>query len=187
MELRDWSIGRKLMVMMMAASTAVLLLVCAVLLGYDVVTAKQATADHLSTLVQIISDNSTAALGFGDQAAASEVLATLKAEPHITAAFLYDKQGNVFASYHPKGSNSSEALPLRRRGTYYQGDQIVQYLPMTLSGDALGTVCVQSDLAEVTPALPKLCDHRRHRPGHLLAHRTAVCYPLSPHHHRPAQ
>jgi len=150
MELRDWSIGHKLMVMMMATSTAVLLLVCAVLLGYDVVTAKQATADHLSTLVQIISDNSTAALSFGDRGAAGEVLATLKAEPHITSACIYDKQGNVFASYHPKGSASTEALPLRQRGTYYQGDQMVQYLPMSLGGDALGTVCIQSDLAEVT-------------------------------------
>jgi methyl-accepting chemotaxis protein len=147
MELRDWSIGRKLMVMMMATSTAVLLLVCAVLLGYDVVTARQATADHLSTLVQIISDNSKAALSFGDHAAAGEVLATLKAEPHITAACIYDKQGKVFASYRPRGGATE--LPLRNRGSYYEGDQLVQYLPMSLGADELGTVCIQSDMAEV--------------------------------------
>jgi len=149
MKFRNWSIGRKLMIMMMAASSAALLLVCAVLLGYDVVTAKQATAEHLSTLVQIIADNSKAALSFGDQAAATEMLASLKAEPHITAACIYDKQGKPFVSYYPKGASNSELLPFRNPGTYSDSDHLVQYLPMTLAGEQIGSVCIQSDTAEV--------------------------------------
>ena len=135
MKFRNWSVGHKLMFLMMAASSAALLLVCAVLLGYDVVTSKSATAEHLSTLVQIIADNSKAALSFGDQAAAGEVLATLKAEPHITAACIFDKQGKPFASYHPKGASSSNAPPLRSPGTYSESDHLMQYLPMTLAGE----------------------------------------------------
>ncbi len=148
MTLRNWSVGHKLMILMMAASTAALLLVCAVLLGYDVVTSKRATAEHLSTLVQIIGDNSKAALSFGDQAAAGEVLATLKAEPHITAACIYDKQGKPFAQYHPKES-SSTAPPLRSPGTYFESDHLLQYMPMTLAGEEIGSVYVESDTAEL--------------------------------------
>src|SRR5208282_4324914 len=122
MHFRNWSVGRKLMILMMAASSATLLLVCAVLMGYDFVTTSRATTEHLATLVQIIADNSKAALSFGDAAAAGEVLATLKAEPHITAACVYDKQGKPFASYHPKGASSSEAPPLRSPGTYSESD-----------------------------------------------------------------
>ena len=150
MKFRDWSIGRKLMILMMAASTAALLLVCAGLVGYDVVTSKRATAEHLSTLVQIIADNSKAALSFGDQAAASEVLATLKAEPHITAACIYDKQGKPFALYHPNGANSSDVPPLRNPGTYFESDRLVQYLPMTLAGEQIGSVYIETDMTEVT-------------------------------------
>jgi methyl-accepting chemotaxis protein len=150
MKFRDWSIGRKLMILMMAASSAALLLVCAVLLGYDIVTSKQATAEHLSTLVQIIADNSKAALSFGDQAAAGEVLATLKAEPHITAACIYDKQGKPFALYHPKGASNSYVPPLRRPGTYFESDRLVQCLPMTLAGEEIGSVYIESDMTEVT-------------------------------------
>src|ERR1700687_32854 len=139
MKFRDWSIGRKLMVLMMAASSAALLLVCAVLLVYDVATAKRATAEHLSTLVQIIADNSKAALSFGDQAAAGEVLATLKAEPHITAACIYDKQGKPFVLYQPKGASSSDVPPLRSPGTYSESDRLVQYLPMKLAGEEIGS------------------------------------------------
>ena len=150
MKFRNWSVGHKLMILMMAASTAALLLVCAVLLGYDVVTSKRATAEHLSTLVQIISDNSKAALSFGDQAAAGEVLATLRAEPHITASCIYDKQGKPFASYYPKGSSNYSAPPLRSPGTYYESDRLLQYLPMTLNGEQIGSVYIESDTTEVT-------------------------------------
>jgi methyl-accepting chemotaxis protein len=150
MKFRNWSVGHKLMILMMVASSAALLLVCAVLLGYDVFTSKRATSEHLSTLVQIIADNSKAALSFGDPSAATEVLATLKAEPHITAAFIYDKQGKSFASYHPKGASNSYVLPLRNPGTYYDSDRLVQYLPMTLSGEEIGSVCIESDTTEIT-------------------------------------
>jgi methyl-accepting chemotaxis protein len=150
MKFRNWSVGHKLMILMMVASSAALLLVCAVLLGYDVVTSKRATAEHLSTLVQIIADNSKAALSFGDQAAAGEVLATLKAEPHITASCIYDKQGKPFAIYHPKGANNSSAPPLRSPGTYYESDRLLQYLPMTLNGEEIGSVYIESDTTEVT-------------------------------------
>jgi methyl-accepting chemotaxis protein len=137
------------MFMMMVASSTALALVCAVLLGYDVVTSRRATAEHLSSLVQVIADNSKAALSFGDQGAAGEVLATLKAEPHITAACIFDKQGKPFAFYHPRGTGYVEAPPLKSPGTYYEGDNLVQYLPMTLSGDQIGTAYIASDMAEV--------------------------------------
>ncbi len=149
MNFRNWSVGRKLMILMMAASSATLLLVCAVLMGYDFVTFKRATSEHLSTLAQIFADNSSAALSFNDPAAAGEVLATLKAEPHITAAYVYDKQGKPFASYHPKGTSISEAPPLRSPGTYSESDHLLQYLPMTLAGEQIGTVYIESDTAEM--------------------------------------
>jgi methyl-accepting chemotaxis protein len=137
------------MFLMMAASSAALVLVCAVLLGYDVVTSKHATDEHLSNLIQIIADNSKAALSFGDQTAAGEVLATLRAEPHITAACIFDKQGKPFASYHSKAASSLNAPPLRSPGTYSESDHLMQYLPMNLAGEEIGTAYIESDTAEL--------------------------------------
>jgi methyl-accepting chemotaxis protein len=148
MKFRNLSVGRKLMILMMAASSVALLLGCAVLLGYDVVTSKQASAEHLSTLVQIIADNSKAAVSFGDQTAAGEVLATLRAEPHITAACIFDKQGKPFARYSPKGA-SSEVPPMRAPGTYFESDRFMQYMPMSLSGEQIGSVYIESDTSEM--------------------------------------
>ena len=149
MNFRNLSVGRKLMILMMATSSVALLLVCAVLLGYDVVTSKRTTTEHLSTLIQIIGDNSKAALSFGDQSAAREVLATLKAEPHITGACIYDKQGKPFASYNPNGASDADVPPLRSPGTYFESDRLIQYLPIALAGEQIGEVYIESDTAEI--------------------------------------
>jgi methyl-accepting chemotaxis protein len=150
MRFQDVSIGRKLTVLMMGASTAALVLVCTVLLGYDLRTSKRTTADHLSTLAQIIADNSKAALSFGDQSAAGEALASLKAEPHITAACIFDKQGKPFATYNAAGGNASYVPEFKQPGTYFESDRLVHSRRMTLNGDEIGTVCIESDTSAMT-------------------------------------
>jgi methyl-accepting chemotaxis protein len=150
MKFRNWSVRHKLMLLMMAASTAALLLACAVLLGYDLITARQMTAAHLSTLAQIIGDNSKAALSFGDQAAATEVLAALKAEGHITAAYIYDQRSAPLASYHAQGTNNSSAPALRSPGTYFESDRLVLCRRITLGAEEIGSVYIESDTADVS-------------------------------------
>lgn len=149
MRFRDYSLPRKLMVLMMLASSIALILMCAILLVYDIGTAKRATASHLASLAQIIADNSKAAVSFGDQPAATEVLSSLKAEPHITRACIYDKQGKLFAVYHLDGSSESSVLTLRSPGTYFDPNEVVQYQRMMLGDDEIGTVCIESDMADI--------------------------------------
>jgi len=150
MQFRDFSVRRKLMALMMVASTAALLLACIVLLGYDLITARQTSASHLSTLSQIIADNSKAALSFGDPKAASEVLGALKAESHVRAAYIYDKQGQVFASYHAQAESEGKTPALRNPGTYFESGSMILCRRMTLGGEDLGTVYLESDTGELT-------------------------------------
>ena len=146
---RDLPVRRKLMILMMLASSVALVLMCAVLLVYDIDTAKQATAAHLSSLAQIIADNSKAAVSFGDQAAATEVLSTLKAEPHITVACIYDKQGRLFAIYRTTDARNSSVPTLKTPGTYFESNRLAQYREMKLGGDQIGSVGIESDMADV--------------------------------------
>lgn len=161
MRFRDYSLPRKLMILMLLASSIAPILMCAILLVYDISTAKQATASHLGSLAQIIADNSKAAVSFGDQPAATEVLSSLKAEPHITRACIYDKQGKLFAVYHLDGSSESSVLALRSPGTYFDPNEVVRYQRMMLGGDEIGSVCIESDMADV--------DERFRRYGGILA------------------
>src|ERR1700744_5093143 len=87
---RDISIKRKLTVIIMIASTVALLLVSAGFVSYELVTFRQTMESDLSTLAQIIGNQSTAALTYGDQGAAKEILNALVVKKHIVAAALYD-------------------------------------------------------------------------------------------------
>ena len=61
--------------------------------------ARESMRHDLEVLADIFSANSTAALTFNDPTAAKELLATLQAKQHVTAAFLYSADGKPFASY----------------------------------------------------------------------------------------
>src|SRR5881397_1262783 len=99
MPLKDTPIQRKLMTILLLTGGTVLLLTCAAFFAYEFLTFRQATVRQLSTLGEIIAANSTAALAFDNQDDAKEVLAALKAERHIVAASLYDKNGTLFSKY----------------------------------------------------------------------------------------
>src|SRR5260221_2467926 len=99
MPLKHTPIRRKLTAIVLLTSSAVLAVTCAAFFTYEFLTFRQTTARHVSTLAEIIAANSTAALAFDNQDDALEVLGALRAERHIVAAVLYDKDGTVFAIY----------------------------------------------------------------------------------------
>src|SRR5688572_32397608 len=96
---KDSPIQRKLMTVILLISGAVLLLTCAAFFAYEFVTFRQTTIRQLSAVGEIVANNSTGALAFDSRDDANEILASLKAEKHIVAAALYDKDGNLFAHY----------------------------------------------------------------------------------------
>src|SRR5437879_6376697 len=99
MAFRDAPIRRKLMTMILGTSGVVLLLTCAAFLGYEFFTFRQTAMEQLATRAEIIATNSTAAVAFEDANSAADVLAALRADPHIVAACLYDKRGKIFSRY----------------------------------------------------------------------------------------
>src|SRR2546427_7752988 len=111
MSLRDWPIKQKLTAMLLLISGLVLLLTAAAFVTYEVVAFRQMTLKDLSTLGRIIAANSTASLAFANEADAREILSALRAEPHVVAAGLYDKDGRV---YRPAATTCGSALRDRK-------------------------------------------------------------------------
>jgi hypothetical protein len=69
----------KLTLITMLTSVGALVLACAAFLGYELVTFKRTLTRDLAILGDVIGDNSTAALTFGDNEAAKGVLGSLRA------------------------------------------------------------------------------------------------------------
>ncbi len=146
MQIKDMPIQRKLMRVIILISVIVLLVTCAIFFIYEYYSFKQRTIEKLSAIGEIISANSTAALAFDNPKDASEILAALKAEPHIVAACLYDKQGKLF-SHYPNGPGMTIfPVNLESEG-YHFSDSYIERFQFILQGNKrLGTLYLKSDL-----------------------------------------
>jgi signal transduction histidine kinase/CheY-like chemotaxis protein/HPt (histidine-containing phosphotransfer) domain-containing protein len=144
------SIGSKLTGLLMAMSCFAALAVSLPMATYDVIALKSSMAQDFSILSDVLARNSTAALTFHDPEAALDVLRALRAEPGVTAACIYTKSGRPFASYVRDGKESDFVPPAPRAEiTYFEPERLVQFHRIVLSGETLGTLYLESDLARL--------------------------------------
>lgn len=146
---RDISIKRKLMAIIMVASTVALLLVSGGFVAYELITYPKTMVRDLTTLADALGSHCAAALRFDNREAAEGTLAALEKKGHITAAGLYDQSGKLFAQY-PKdpvqpGLIPAIAEPVQSR---FEADHLVLFHPITLDGEVVGTLFLKSDLQE---------------------------------------
>ena len=106
--------------------------------------------NDVEVLADIFSANSTAALTFNDPYAAKELLATLHAKQHITAAFLYSADGKTFANYRRDPRPATVAPRLQPDGSRFDSDLLIVYKSILSNGQKIGTVALESDLGELT-------------------------------------
>src|SRR5258706_12688664 len=108
----------------MIASSAALLLVAAGFMTYEMITRRQNMTHDLSTLAEVIGNESTAALDFDAEERATEILGALSAKKHIVAAALYTATGHLLAGYH--GASSPDEpfpkFPRRQESQVTQND-----------------------------------------------------------------
>ena len=147
---RQLSIQRKLQATTLVAVAVALILSCAAFVSYDLVVFRHSLVRDLETLAEIVGSNSTAALSFGDQNAAEELLSALRAKPHIKAALIYSADGKLFADYRRPGEPRDSAVPkLQADGTQFQPDRLILFHQIQLDDRPIGALYLESDLEEM--------------------------------------
>lgn len=143
---KDMPIRKKLMRIIFLISGVVLLVTCITFFVYEFYAFRKTSIEKLSAIGKIVAANSTAALAFANTDDAKEILAALKADPHIVAAGLYDIDGKLFSKY---GVGADTALFPRQPGI--EGYQFVRshlegFQPVLAENRQLGTLYLKSDL-----------------------------------------
>jgi len=101
MRLRDLSLQRKLMGIIMLTTVLALVLAAVTFLVYDYLTFKNQLANVLGTLADTLSASATERLVVNDRDGVDKVLAALRDHhPHVLSAWVVDQEGRVFASFH---------------------------------------------------------------------------------------
>jgi PAS domain S-box-containing protein len=146
MPLNHLPIQRKLVVFIFLTTLTVLLGSYMVLLVYESRSSAQATTHGLRTIADVIASNSAAALIYDDPKLAEENLSGLRAEPDVSAAALYDKQGKIYSVYPSYLPGSAiPAVPLAD-GAKFTFRELVLSQPVVQGGNRVGTLFIRSNL-----------------------------------------
>lgn len=149
--IKDISIRHKLTLAIMLTCSIALLLAIGVFIAYEPIMFKRGMVEDLSSLAQIIGNNSTAALIFMDKSAAQETLSALRAESNVIEACMYTPDGDLFVHYVRKG-DKRELPPTHARVANYhsfRNGHLELYRKITLEGKPLGVVYLCSDMEEM--------------------------------------
>ena len=150
MSLQNLSIRRKLILITMLTSSVALLLSSASFLIYDLISFRQLLTQDLTTQAEIIGYNSAAAMAFKDEPAATATLSALMVKGDIVAAVLYSPDGKMFAHYFRNDKTLPAVLPSRsqEKGYRFEGRYLEVWHDVTLNGEHLGTLFLQSDMRQ---------------------------------------
>ncbi len=167
---KDLSIKRKLTAVIMLTSCVVLVIASTGFITSELVTSRRAIVQELSTIAEIIGNNSTAALVFDDKESAEETLSALSAKPNVVSAYIFrktdGKQGPVFAAYNGRDRNNaasgfnkdimdtlwSEGIKTNARAgqdIHFLDGYVDLYKPIVLDEEIIGLIYLRSNLNEM--------------------------------------
>jgi diguanylate cyclase (GGDEF)-like protein/PAS domain S-box-containing protein len=138
---RETPIGVMLWLLIVVNSSIALVLAGAGLLVYQRYEQNREAVIDITTEAEVLAESSTAALSFEDSKAARATLAPLHVDPDVVQAILFDRKGEVFATYERAGIKPDELIRSRRPdGVYREKNLVLTFQPVQFSGERIGTI-----------------------------------------------
>lgn len=139
------SIGKKLVVVVMATTFAALLVSVCLIIGYDLRNYQRSLINDLSTQAELVGHMTSAALAFDDPRLAGENLALLRTRPMVGAAAIFDENGRLFASYAKPGAAAVFPPRPEAPGAHNEGQHVMLFRPIVENGETVGTVWLRAE------------------------------------------
>ncbi len=144
------SIKRKLILITMLINIIALLAASAFFAANEVTSLRNAMVRDYSVLARVIGANTVASLVFFESESAEKTLSALSAEPHVTAAVIYDRHGQIFAEYHRTDQKQLVAPKVEEPGHRFTSTNLDLFETITFNNaQRIGTLYIQSDLQKI--------------------------------------
>jgi signal transduction histidine kinase/ActR/RegA family two-component response regulator len=173
--IRNYSIRRKLMSIMLITSGVVLVMVSLAFLVDDTLSFRTMMMEDQMILANIVGSNTTAAVSFNDPKAANETLEGLTASNHVIAAAVITPANELFAFYVRKGvdpktlglkiisegatkrisAENLTALADIQDSLWAANANIKTVLPFLSDNQKISTIIIVSDIGELTSRLSR--------------------------------
>jgi PAS domain S-box-containing protein len=130
-------------------------LACAAFTVHDVRMIREAKVRQVTALAHILGSNATTAFEFEDPTTSEEILSSLRLQPSIEVAALFDMDGGLLASYPPQPfvDPDFENCPAEMDATFTDSGFLVIATDIHKDGDQVGTIYLRSNLKEIDEQL----------------------------------
>ncbi len=154
---RHNSIGAKLTRIIVATSSAAMLLGASLFAFYDWAQAKNTLAADLHLVADVLGTNMRSAIEFEDKTFALVELAKLDGQASLQAAMLYDARGRPFAEWKRNAEIEVFQPDITiEKSEQFDSDTVRVVHPIVLEGRTLGSLFLQSDLTPVYDRLERM-------------------------------
>jgi signal transduction histidine kinase len=143
------SIEKKLVAMIASSVAVALLMAAGAFTLYELAMYRDSIQRESKLVAQLIAESAAPALVFGDERAARGTLATLRAEPRVTAAALYQKSGAVLARYSRDNRVAPAPEEPQPQGSRFLSDRLLLFHDVMFEGERVGVVYVERDLRDL--------------------------------------
>ncbi|MBN2021348.1 MAG: response regulator [Pirellulales bacterium] len=146
----DLSIRAKLITLVMASGGVALLLCCVGFVFNDVRAFRSAKIRELETNARVLAFNSTAVLTFQNAAAAQRLLDSLRLQPSVDSACLYNVEGKALATYTRQGHDvPPPATPGAQGFRFAEDGRIELFQPVLDKDEPVGTLFLLANTDEL--------------------------------------
>lgn len=147
--INNYSIRGKLTFIVMMTTCISLLLALFAMSLFDTLNFQSQMRSDASSVVEMIVNNSKAAVSFGDEKAAKEILDSLGSEPNVGSIMLIGEDGNLLAECRKPGwpASSIPAVGANYISSTWHRIEIAR--PILLQGACIGAVVLQWDTSEL--------------------------------------
>ncbi|HTQ53931.1 MAG TPA: ATP-binding protein [Bryobacteraceae bacterium] len=146
LKFRDRPIGQKVTIITMVITTSALVLSGFGLVLADTILYRRGLQRDLSSLAQIVADNSADELASNDRDAATQALNALRIRTHMDAACIYRPSGELFARY-ARLDGFRCPPPRAGKGVAFGAGELTLAQPIVLRGNRIGTLMLAYDLS----------------------------------------
>src|SRR5436190_10842005 len=145
---RDRPITQKLTLIIVLASTVVLVLACAAFVAYDQITFRRAMVDDLETSAATIAETLDVAVQVADESETAKFLSALRFTQHIMSAAVFTTNEVLLAKYEREGRQSQVRIPAAPGpdGHRFVAGDLIFVRPIFFQNIRNGTLYIQSNL-----------------------------------------
>jgi two-component system, NtrC family, sensor kinase len=151
----NYSIRRKLILIIMMVSGVALLLISGTLVAYEIMTFRQAMIQQSTTLANIIGYNCAASIIFHEADDAEVTLASLASEPKVESACIYIEDGTILSKYWKDTSILFVPPPVETANARFEDDHLILFHQVKFKDEFIGTVYIKSNLTELNARMER--------------------------------